>query len=105
MARPLPKTNAPALAKNHKIWPSTSGVATTTKHAGAERFNQAGGACTTMAARPHSRKSHRISVSVHAVTIAMRAKMTHCRRSFAIVSLASLYAAMVMMPMTTAPTP
>jgi len=58
-----------------------------------------------MAATPHRRKSQRISASVHAVTTAMSAQITHCRRSFAMVSFASLYAAIVMMPMTTAPTP
>ena len=90
MARPLPKTKAPALAKNQRIWPRTSGVAATMKHAGAERLSHAGGAWATIAVTPHSRNSQRISDSVHAVTTAMTAKITHCSRSLAIVSLASL---------------
>src|SRR6267143_7288903 len=64
IARPLPKTKAPAFAKNHRICPSTSGVAATTKHAGAERLSQAGGACATIATRPQVTKSQRISDSV-----------------------------------------
>jgi len=60
------------------------------KHAEAGRLSQAGGACATMAATPHSRNSQRISDSVQAVTTAITAKMSQCSLSFAIVSLASL---------------
>ena len=37
MARPLPKTNAPALVKNQRIWARRSGVTATARHAGAAR--------------------------------------------------------------------
>jgi hypothetical protein len=80
-------------------------VAATARHVGAERRSQAGGVCATMATTPESRNSHRISDSVQAVVTAITAKITHCRRSFAMVSLASLYAASTMMPITAAPTP
>src|SRR5438309_10648036 len=63
IARPLPKTKAPAFAKNHRICPSTSGVAATTKHAGAECLSQAGGACANIATRPQVTESTRISGS------------------------------------------
>ncbi len=82
--------SAPALVKNQKIWARTSGVTATARQAGAERRNQAGGDCATIAMTPDSRKSHRISDSVHAVTTAITAKMTHWSLSFEIVSLASL---------------
>src|SRR4029450_9077541 len=52
MARPLPKTKAPALAKYTRICASSSGVATTARHAGTRRLSQAGGACATRAATP-----------------------------------------------------
>ena len=65
-------------------------MTTTAKHAEAGRLSKAGGACTRMATIPHSTNSQRISDSVHAVTTAMTAKITHCSLSFAIVSLASL---------------
>ena len=70
MASPLPKTKAPALAKKHRIWASSSGVAATARHAGAERLSHAGGAWATIATTPESRNSQRISDSVHAVVTA-----------------------------------
>ena len=90
MASPLPNTNAPAFAKKIRIWASSSGVAATARHADAGRLSHAGGAWATIATTPASRNSHRISDSVHAVATASTAKMTHCSRSFAIVSFASL---------------
>ena len=90
MASPLPNTKAPAFVKNQRIWPRISGVTATPGMPRAGRRRNAGGACTTMATTPHRTNSQPISVSVHAVVTAMIAKIVHCRRSFAIVSLASL---------------
>src|SRR5438067_1473325 len=61
-----------------------------TKHAGAERLSQAGGACATIATKPQVTKSQTISDSVHAVTTAITAKISHCSLSLAMVSFASL---------------
>jgi hypothetical protein len=65
-------------------------VTATARHAGADRLSQAGGARATIATRPLRTNSVTLSDSVHAVTVAITAKMTHCTRSLAMVSLASL---------------
>ena len=49
MASPLPKTKAPALAKNRRICRSRSGVTATMRHAEAGGFGQAGGTWATIA--------------------------------------------------------
>src|SRR5262249_61749101 len=96
---------APAWAKEAGIANRGRGVPAPGRHAGAERRSQAGGAWATIATTPESRKSQRISDSVHAVATASTAKIAHWSLSLAIVSFASLYAARTMMPMTAAPTP
>ena len=90
MARPLPKTKAPAFAKNQRICARSSGVTARATHTGAERLSHAGGPWATITATPQSRNSQRISDSVQAVTTAITAKISHCSLSLAMVSFASL---------------
>ena len=59
----------------------------------------------TRATTPQRTKSETSSDSVHPVTTAITEKMSHWSRSFDSVSRASFQAAIVMIPMTAAPTP
>ena len=116
MARPLPKTTAPADVKNQRIFHRTGPVAAPSSPANNQcggamsiaaprRRSQPGGVRTTIAAIPPARKIQRISCSVHPVTTPLTAKMTHNSRSRPSVSFTSLVALRAMIAMTAAPMP
>src|SRR6266478_7137432 len=93
MAKPLPKTKAPAFRKNRKRVPIVAAVAVPsapvnsfsipTKAAAArcENFNR-GGALMNIETSPQSKKSQTISDSFHAVVTARAVKSAHNSQSF-----------------------
>src|SRR2546426_7098874 len=93
MARPLPNTKAPALAKNRKkassvpaatgpCKPETSQSAPGNHVAHRRERNKAGGDLMAMAMTPHSTNSSTNSESVQAVVTATTANMAQRSQSF-----------------------
>src|SRR4051812_48359036 len=116
MARPLPKTNAPASAKNQPIFQSVPAVASPWTPLSIQLQSDHGATAnipaeplgmdlTALATTPLSTNSQMASDSLQAVTSALSMKMPHSRRSPASVSFSSFCTLRAMMEMTAAPIP
>ncbi len=112
IARPLPKTKAPASAKYHAMRQSVLASAgpcspLTRSGQGITRAARArcAGSRRSRYVTPAARKSQTISDSVHAVTAALARKRTHSATSRSSVLRASFQALRAMIAMTAAPMP
>ena len=116
MARPLPKTNAPASAKKRSILisvppdatpcsPVTKTFAQGANDRAAVALLRRGGAFTIKATAPLRRKTQTTSRAVHAVTRVFKAKRLQRSQSFASVIRTSFTALRATMAITAAPMP